>query len=185
MNTPVVWLLPLRGQQRSLRFKLVVAAADAFALFFQRGCGPRQIKAALKVAGLDADNGQGHEREALLNIAAAFALNVTALHVIGTVKGRHAVVKGRDDGFAYATGRQGVCYSDKIIAADVPHKVILERAFLDDGRKALERPVAIFKAVFVVVSLEVVDIEVENNARQTKAHKAFQLNINKRVAGQF
>ena len=65
------------------------------------------------------------------------------------------------------------------------YKIILARAFLDDGREALERPVAIFKAVFVVVSLEVVDIEVENNTRQTKAHKPLQLDIYERVAGQF
>ena len=73
--------------------------------------------------------------------------------------------------------------SDKIVAANVPHKVPLRRVFGNDGCKALEYAVAIFEAVFIVVGLEVVDIEIEDNARQTKAHKTFQFDIYERVAG--
>ena len=83
-------------------FKPEVAATNEFTLFFQCGGSPRQIKTALVAVGPNANNGEGHEGKTLFCIAAAFAFNIAALHVISAVKGGYAVVKCLDDGFSYA-----------------------------------------------------------------------------------
>ena len=146
-------------------FKPEVAATNEFTLFFQCGGSPRQIKTALVAVGPNANNGEGHEGKALFCIAAAFAFDVAALYVFCAVKGGDAVVKCLNDGFAHARGGIAFGHRDKVIAADVAHKVALGGALFNYGRKPLKGSIAIFKAVFVIVGFEIVYVEIEHKMR--------------------
>src|SRR6266566_7200461 len=143
-------------------------ARHALGHTFDLGCAGRQGGCAGVAAWLRDDDPDRHRYELGSDLVAIafFVLDPAALAVDQIVKGRHRCVEALRDLLSDRLSEGWLREDDEVIATDMAREVSFRRVLFehleDDRGQRFDDVVAAYEAVMVVVTLESVDVGIED-----------------------